>query len=231
MAGLDRVLATDGNAHVLERLRAVVASGQAIALVGAGASAGLYPLWNELVGLLIDEAEHSGLATEADRATWRRLAASSPQQVVRGVRDKLGAAVYGEVLRRLFGYRTGSDGRTYTPLHAALLALPFRGYATTNYDPGLLEARRELRPDVRETGYATWRDHDTLRRWHTGDAFEAHACPILYAHGVYERSDTIVLGVGEYRDAYRPGLFQEVLRHEAEALDRRLQYPVEDAPS
>lgn len=36
--------------------------------------------------------------------------------------------------------------------------------------------------------------------------------PVLYAYGVFERSDTIVLGATEYREAYRPGLFRELVR-------------------
>jgi SIR2-like domain/LGFP repeat len=209
MAPLDCVLDIPGNRHVFERLRELVASGKAIAFSGAGASAGLYPLWPELVQLLIGEAVKRGVASEADRTTWKRLTATRPQQVVRGVREKLGRHVYGAVLRELFGHR---GDPAYTDVQGLLVRLPFRGHLTTNYDPGLLEARRLLRPDVPATGYATWRDHDAIRAWHTGDAFGDHACPLLYAHGVFERSDTIVLGVGEYREAYRPGPFRELMR-------------------
>ena len=209
MAPLDSVLDIDGNRHVLDRLRALTESRRAIAFVGAGASAGLYPLWPELVRLLIGEAAKRGLATDADRATWERLAEARPQQVVRGVREHLGPQVYGAVLRELFGLRSDPP---HTEVHGLLVRLPFRGHVTTNYDPGLLEARRLLRPDVPATGYATWRDHDALRAWHTGEAFGDRACPVLYAHGVFERSDTIVLGAGEYREAYRPGPFRELVR-------------------
>jgi hypothetical protein len=104
-----------------------------------------------------------------------------------------------------------ADAATQLGIRAVQLAQAIRE-GTTNYLPGLLEARRLLRPDVRATGYATWQDHDALRAWHTGDVFGDHACPVLYAHGVFERSDTIVLGAAEYRDAYRPGPFRELVR-------------------
>jgi hypothetical protein len=48
MAPLDSVLDIDGNRHVFDRLRALIESRRAISFVGAGASAGLYPLWPEL---------------------------------------------------------------------------------------------------------------------------------------------------------------------------------------
>jgi hypothetical protein len=209
MAPLDSVLDIPGNRHVFERLRALAASGRAIAFSGAGASVGLYPLWPELVQLLMGEAVKRGLASSADRATWERIAATRPQQVVRGVREKLGRATYGAMLREMFGLRTSPS---HTEVQGLLVRLTFRGHVTTNYDPGLLEARRLLRPDVPTTGYAAWQDHDAIRAWHTGDIFGDHACPVLYAHGVFERSDTIVLGADEYREAYRPGPFRELVR-------------------
>lgn len=209
MASLGSVLDIDGNRHVFDRLRNLIESRRAIAFSGAGASAGLYPLWPELVNLLIGEAMRRGLASDADRRTWERFATAEPQQVVRGVKEKLGRAVYGAVLRELFGYR---GDPAHTDVQGLLVRLPFRGHITTNYDLGLLEARRLFRPDVRATGYATWQDHDALRAWHTGEVFGECACPVLYAHGVLERSDTIVLGASEYREAYRPGPFRELVR-------------------
>ena len=98
---------------------------------------------DKLVKSLIGEAVKRGLASEADRATWERQAAARPQQVVRGVREKLGRATYGAVLRERFGLSTAPS---HTEVQGLLVRLPFRGHITTNYDPGLLEARRLLRP-------------------------------------------------------------------------------------
>ena len=118
----------------------------------------------------------------------------------------------GAVLARIFGYQSGDDGKPFTPIQRPSLELPFRGYVTTNYDPGLLEARSAVRAGVRATGYATWQDADAVRRWYTGEIFaEPQACPMLYAHGIFEKTDTIVLGVGEYRQAYQAGAFRELV--------------------
>jgi hypothetical protein len=46
-----------GNRHAFGHLRALLASGQAIAFVGVGASAGLDPTWQGLIGRLIEETE------------------------------------------------------------------------------------------------------------------------------------------------------------------------------
>lgn len=199
-----------GNDHALAKLRELVAFGKAIAFVGAGASAGLYPLWNQLIHQLAEEAVKRGLAKPEDRDYWLGIADKRPQQAVRGIKEALRENIYAEALRQIFRPKAGDDGNRFTPVHGALLRIPFRGYVTTNYDPGLIEARLTLRPDIGATGYATWKDPDSLQRWYTGDIFQEERCPILFAHGIYERSETMILGVGEYRDAYKAGLYRRL---------------------
>lgn len=196
--------AIPGNEAAFERLVQAIRYGHAIAFVGAGASAGLYPLWTGLIRLLAAEAVDQGLAMADDQAYWLDPT-TKPQQAARGIKQALGSGTYADVLRRIFSPRRGADGHFFTPVQQHLLQLGFRGIVTTNYDPGLLEARKAVRPLCAGvgSGFATWRDQDTITRWLTGAAFEEAACPILFAHGYYERSETIVLGAGEYRDAYR----------------------------
>jgi hypothetical protein len=45
----NQIKSIPGNGLVLEELYKLLDSGEAIALVGAGASAGLWPLWNEFL--------------------------------------------------------------------------------------------------------------------------------------------------------------------------------------
>ena len=199
-----------GNDHALEFLKRTLNSREAIAFVGAGASGELYPLWNELLNILSAQAVTRGLASESDRQYWKELSNKKPHQVVRGVKSKLSTPLYGEILRDTFRPKLNNDGQYFTKIHDVLLRIPFRGYLTTNYDPGLLEARLALRPDSHATGFSTWKDYDSINRWITGEIFEEQSCPILFAHGYYERSDTIVLGVGEYRDAYSSGPYRRL---------------------
>ena len=49
MAPTDDVLAIPGNEYVLGRLEQLVTAEQALAFVGADASAALYPLWGGLI--------------------------------------------------------------------------------------------------------------------------------------------------------------------------------------
>jgi hypothetical protein len=58
-----------------------------------------------------------------------------------------------------------------------LSLLNLKAYITTNYDPGLLEARRHLRPEIRDTGFSVWNQNFQIQRWSNGEAFRNHCCP------------------------------------------------------
>jgi len=199
-----------GNAHSIEKLTALFNNKRSLAFVGAGASAGLYPLWNELIIRLSNETINRGLSTAADRNFWLSNASNSPSQVVKGIKNALGANLYGAILYKLFSPKLTPNEKYYTPIHGAIVNLNFRGIITTNYDPGLIEARHSERNDIITTGFSTWQDGDDLQRWLTGEIFSHNSIPILFSHGIYQRSDTIVLGVDEYRDAYQPGLYRRL---------------------
>jgi hypothetical protein len=78
----------------------------------------------------------------------------------------------------------------------------FQAVVTTNYDPGIVDARMRVRPDVSATGFTTWEDELELDQWRTGDVFGTAKLPVLFAHGLHSRPDSIVLATTEYRRAY-----------------------------
>jgi hypothetical protein len=199
-----------GNERAFRRLRELVQQGEAVAFIGAGASAGLYPLWGGLIQRLAEEAESRSGATPTERDAWLVRVREYPDQVVRSIKAKLGEGTYAELLREIFRPKAGQDSNRFTPIHGLLLRARFQGYITTNFDAGLLEARAALRPESPVTGYGTWKDPSAVYGWDTGDIFKDEPCPVLFAHGVYERPDTVVLGTGEYREAYKTGAFHRL---------------------
>jgi hypothetical protein len=72
------------NGPGLAALREYLASGEAVAFLGAGVSAPLYPLWDGLIGELVDAA--APRLSEREAETCRALAPSSPEPVVEIVR-------------------------------------------------------------------------------------------------------------------------------------------------
>lgn len=195
-----------GNSATYDRLCEAIRSGQAIAFIGAGASAGLYPLWPGLIRQLADFAVADGLADAASHA-FCIDPKTNPQQAAKRIKEKLTEGTLRSHLSRIFAPRRGADGKYFTTAHGRLLGLAFRGMVTTNYDRGLLSARDVIRPGQpgAGSGYATWQDEDAVRHWHNQSIFDDPICPVLFAHGYYERSETLVLAADDYRAVYRQG--------------------------
>jgi tetratricopeptide (TPR) repeat protein len=208
MMALDNFVSIPGNDQVLDVLRQRLASDSAVAFTGAGTSAELYPLWPELIKKLADTALESKMIDTAGRAFWLRSAQTSPLEIGQAIKDKFGPQQYASAMRGAFAPRTTIDGRSYTKIHSALLRIPFRGFVTTNYDPGLLEARQNERPGIVDTGYSTWQDRNDVQAWLTGEIFRAGAAPILFAHGFYERPETIIFTLNDYHAAYQQRLYK-----------------------
>ena len=190
------------NGPGLAALRDYLASGEAVAFLGAGVSAPLYPLWDGLIGELVDAA--SGRLTEEQAATCRALARRQPgMRSWRSCAASLGAGVYREVLRQVLRVRTDPEsGRSWTAVQELVCRCAFKAVVTTNYDPGIVDARMRVRPGASATGFMTWEDELGLDRWRTGDVFGEAELPVLFAHGQHNRPDTVVLATTEYRRAY-----------------------------
>jgi tetratricopeptide (TPR) repeat protein len=208
---LEDILKIPGNRAVFKSLKALLRDRQASVFVGAGASAGLYPLWGDFIEQLADHAVAEGKASPSDAKRWKKDTKSTPQQKINNILRKLEDPLYRQFLQTTFAPKKGTDGRRYTKAHAALIQLPFKGYVTTNYDPSLDFARAELRPDTLSTGTPTWKDDDEIYSWRTGDVFKKD-CPILWAHGHSQRPDTIVLNSSEYSQAYKPGIYRDTFK-------------------
>ncbi|MCP5112359.1 MAG: SIR2 family protein, partial [bacterium] len=203
MATLDDILQIPGNQEAYNRLKEVLAEGSAMAFIGAGASYPLFPLWPQLIAELAEEPVKQDSATAADKEHWLRTAGQRPLQVASQIHAKLGDAFYHTFLYETFKDRVGDDRRGDTPAHGALLRMNLKALATTNYDGGLMEARRVLRPDIRGTGFTIWNNNWEINRWASGDIFTDGAeCPVLFAHGHFANPAGIVLDRDSYRRAY-----------------------------
>jgi tetratricopeptide (TPR) repeat protein len=199
------------NRRGTDHLRKILTDGTAIAFLGAGASAPLYPLWNEVISELLDSSADV-LPVEVLR-TCKALAGNNPDAVVEIIRRHRGHTEYRELLRSTFRPRRDLvTGRTWTNVHEAVVRCNFLGVVTTNYDSGIVNARTAVRSNAQSTGFASWVDDDALDRWQTGEIFEDTELPVLFLHGQHNQPDTIVLATTEYRRAYR-GKTARVLAH------------------
>ena len=186
-------------------------SSRVVAFLGAETSAPLYPVWNGLVAEMA-EAARDQMSDQAVRECRAMAAANNTDAVIELVRSNLEEASVREVLRQVF--RTRRDeitGRTWTPVQELVARCGFAGVFTTNYDPGIVNARMAVRPLASGTGFASWTDDDALDRWHTGRIFGEDELPVLYVHGHHNQPDVMVLATTEYPRAYA-GKLAAVLR-------------------
>lgn len=162
------------NAAGIAALHTYLASGEAVAFLGAGASAPLYLLWQAVIAELIDAGVARGLGSEA-AVTCRELAGDQPDAVVELLRRHLGAAQYQAALRQAFRVRRDSEsGRSWTPVQELVCRCSFKAVVTTNYDPGIVDPPGcGCGRGPSGTGFSSW----TGRRlaWHELDALEAQA--------------------------------------------------------
>lgn len=195
----------------LTALQGYLASGGAVAFLGAGVSAPLYPLWDGLIGELVDAA--APRLSEREAATCRALARENPEEMVEFIRQQLGVASYREVLRGVLRARVNPEsGRSWTAVQELVCRCAFKALVTTNYDAGIVDARLRVRPAAGATGFTTWEDELGLDRWRTGDVFGDDELPVLFAHGQHNKPDSIVLAATEYRRAYAGKLPQVLAR-------------------
>ena len=180
------------------------ASQESVLVVGAGMSNRLgYPTWGELLDHLHELVatlgkEHNRPFSKPPDWTTNPLSyADSLRSHVQACTNNLDR--YHSFLRRTFDFK-GAD-----TLHRQLVALPFRGIVTTNYDPSLDHALA-----VNEPSRAV-DNHFVVDRDHAHDVSDFVASlrhrgfrrrQIAHLHGRFNSPHSIVLTESDYRKQY-----------------------------
>jgi hypothetical protein len=202
------VEAIPGNGAVLERLCKLLESGEALGFVGAGASAGLWPLWNEFLEGFVGHALECGGITQEEAEYFRKEAPQTPLETAQQLRNRIGDSLYFEYLQVTFGDKTSPyTGGAFTAAHRALMQLPVHNYITLNYDAGLTNARAALYPRA-TTSYYSWDQEEASRICDRN-----YKRQVLHAHGRHDRAASIILTMNDYRIAYANRPFVRLLEH------------------
>ncbi len=193
----NQIKAISGNEAALEKLCELLDGEDAIAFVGAGASAGLWPLWDEFLKGFVDHSLKLGKITPPEADFFKKEAAKKPLVIAQQLRNKIQDRHYFEYLQETFRDKISPQtGGTFTSTHQALLQLPIHNYITLNYDAGLTNARTALYPEA-TTSYFFWDQEEARRIRERG-----YKRLVLHAHGRYDRADSIILTLDDYRKAY-----------------------------
>jgi hypothetical protein len=97
-----QIKAISGNAPALEKLYELLDGEDAIAFVGAGASAGLWPLWDEFLKGFVGHSLKLGKITPSEADYFKKEAAQNPLETSQQLRNKIGENDYFEYLSETF---------------------------------------------------------------------------------------------------------------------------------
>ena len=190
----------DENEERKRELIELVASGEAMLIVGAGSSARVgYVTWDRLMEELENLANRCGEGLDQTR---KGDALAYSEDIKSHINNKMGS------LRRYQDFLYESFKQKSPPFddfHKMLVSLPFRGILTTNYDTVLEAALGTVDPEsasdnslVIDEGSGA-RIHEFLMAMNNDKRMIRR---IAHLHGTFNPADSIILSIEDYKDAY-----------------------------
>ncbi len=215
----------DENEERKRELIDLVASGEAVLMVGAGSSARVgYVTWNGLLKELENLANECGEGLEQGHK-------SDPLAYVENIKSHIrkemnGLGRYYALLQNLFSPKEPS----FADFHTKLVTLPFRGILTTNYDIVLEAALGDLE---RHTAYdnslvidenSAGRVHEFLMAMNNDKRMTRR---IAHLHGKFDTPSSIILSIEDYYRAYGLRIRADHVQRDSEwTLYRKLLWAV-----
>lgn len=202
----------DENTKRKRELIELIASGEAILIVGAGSSARVgYLTWEGLLEELEKLADQCGFGFETNEGKRREKPLEYAEDIKSHICDKMGnLSRYYALLDELFKPKSP----THDQFHRLLVDLPIRGILTTNYDivleEALLEKRIEAEGESRRIRPVDASPlvigPDTPRLVHEfllSRNNDPHISQrIAHLHGVYRYRESIILSSNDYVKNY-----------------------------
>ena len=211
----------DENEERKRELIELVASGEAMLIVGAGSSARLrYVTWDGLIQKLEGLANRCGTGLDQRHKNDPLVYA---EDIKSHILDKTGdLGRYYALLQNLFSPKDPS----FEDFHSKLVSLPFRGILTTNYDTVLEAALGAIEPrfaydnslviDENSAG----RVHEFLMAMNNDKRMTRR---IAHLHGRFDLPSSIILSIEDYHRAYGLRLATNQFQRDSEwTLHRKL---------
>ena len=186
-----------------QKLTDLIASGEAVLLVGAGSSARVdYPDWPGLLKLIEDKTIEMGYGFKPDNAKREKSPLLYAQEMKNYICEKHNEEKYHNLLSQSLKFM-GESPRLLV-FHKILVSLPFKSILTTNYDM-VLEAALE---DVgHKPAYNNWLIvHEDFKsevtRYFRDINNQITPKRIVHLHGRYNHPKGIILSTEDYKKAY-----------------------------
>lgn len=183
----------------------LVASGEAVLLVGAGSSKRVgYPDWRGLLKDLEDLTNEFSDSFEPDKRKREKFPLKYAEEIKLHVCQSNGLKKYHTLLRRLLELGPDLEYPPFEKLHKTLVSLPFRGILTTNYDIVLEAALADITQSP--VGLNSLIVHEDFEIEVNGfiRAVSDQSRPrrIAHLHGRYDLPKSIILTSKDYEEAY-----------------------------
>lgn len=195
-----------GNELVFNELSPLLGSEKAIAFLGAGISAEIYPLWIQFLRDLVQHGIDVGKVGWEKSSYLKDEIHRSPLVAASLIKDAIGKQDYYQMIKSVFGRRKSKiTGKYYTRLQASIIQMPFQKFVTLNYDPGLTEARAAL-VNGATTSYILGNQTEVYDL-----ISDSSKTAIAHLHGRFDVQESIVLNYEDYRMAYKRDAYRRTL--------------------
>ena len=195
----------DENEGRKRELIELVASGEAVLLVGAGSSKRVgYPDWRGLLKDLEDLTNEFSDGFEPDKRMREKFPLKYAEEIKLHVCQSGGLKKYHTLLRRLLELGPDLEYPPFEKLHKTLVSLPFRGILTTNYDIVLEAALADItQPPVGFNSLIVHEDYEIeVNRFIRSVSDQSRPQRIAHLHGRYDLPKSIILTSKDYEKAY-----------------------------
>ena len=186
----------DENEARKRELIELVASGEAVLLVGAGSSKRVgYPDWRGLLKDLEDLTNEFSDGFESDKRMREKFPLKYAEEIKLHVCQSGGLKKYHTLLRRLLELGPDLEYPPFEKLHKTLVSLPFRGILTTNYDIVLEAALADItQPPVGFNSLIVHEDYEIeVNRFIRSVSDQSRPQRIAHLHGRYDLPKSIIL--------------------------------------
>jgi hypothetical protein len=176
---------------VPDELKDALSKDRCSIFIGAGLSvAAGYPTWNDLLAILIKEAEKQTIIDKKKRRELESMAKTPNKwlMVAQELSDSFGQGPFHSELVKIFGSVTAKP----TDAHKVITEIPFQFVVTTNYDQLIERAYFPKFDDIPKT--FTHADASDF-----ADSLWKEEFFILKAHGSLQKSNSIILTEKDYR--------------------------------
>lgn len=192
------IVSCDENQESQDKLFKLIESGEGVLFVGSGSSVRLkYPSWE---GVLRDLANN--ITEDAIKKIIEDKISNEELLIAAEIiKNKIDPTVYNSAFEKFFGPKEP----THDDFHKLLVSVRFKGFVTTNYDPVIECALKEIQIPTADYGVVISEEFKSKVHYFLNSIVhnkDWNSRFHLYLHGKYNKPHSTILSYGDYVEKY-----------------------------